>query len=45
MDDCITSAARSNIDLRKALLAGEFELHYQPLVNLGDNEHQRASRR
>jgi diguanylate cyclase (GGDEF)-like protein/PAS domain S-box-containing protein len=26
------------VDLRKALLNGEFELHYQPLVRLADNE-------
>ena len=25
-------------DLRKALPAGEFELHYQPVVNLASNE-------
>ena len=25
-------------DLRKALMAGEFELHYQPIVNLRSNE-------
>jgi diguanylate cyclase (GGDEF)-like protein len=25
-------------DLRKALIAGEFELHYQPVVNLSSNE-------
>ena len=25
-------------DLRKALAAGEFELHYQPIVNLESNE-------
>ena len=28
-------------DLRKALPAGEFELHYQPVVDLASNEHQR----
>ena len=28
-------------DLRKALAAGEFELHYQPVVNLREQRDQR----
>ena len=36
--DAQMQAAASGADLRKALAAGEFELHYQPLVKLASNE-------
>ena len=37
MDDVVKARVALEYDLRKALPAGEFELHYQPLVTLADN--------
>ena len=37
MDDVVKARVALEYDLRKALSAGEFELHYQPLINLADN--------
>ena len=37
MDTCLQARRRLELDLRKALVAGEFELHYQPLINLRSN--------
>jgi len=38
MDARMKGAARSRMDLRNALVNKEFELHYQPWVNLETNE-------
>jgi diguanylate cyclase (GGDEF)-like protein len=38
MDARMRQRRELEMDLRKALVNGEFELHYQPLVNLQDNE-------
>ena len=38
MDARITARRNLEIDLREALVRGEFELHYQPLVNLESND-------
>jgi len=38
MDQQMQSRRIMELDLRKALPAGEFELHYQPVVNLARNE-------
>jgi diguanylate cyclase (GGDEF)-like protein len=38
MDARMQARRTMEYDLRKALVAGEFELHYQPLVNLERNE-------
>jgi diguanylate cyclase (GGDEF)-like protein len=38
MDARMQARRTMEYDLRKALIAGEFELHYQPLVNLERNE-------
>jgi diguanylate cyclase (GGDEF)-like protein len=37
MDEVVKARVALEYDLRKALPAGQFELHYQPLVNLADN--------
>ena len=37
MDTRLQERRRLELDLRKALAAGEFELHYQPLLNLRSN--------
>jgi diguanylate cyclase (GGDEF)-like protein len=37
MDLRLQARRRLELDLRKALVAGEFELHYQPLINLHSN--------
>jgi diguanylate cyclase (GGDEF)-like protein len=38
MDEQLQSRRALELDLRKALAAGEFELHYQPLVQTGTGE-------
>ena len=38
MDAQMQARRAMEYDLRKALAAGEFELHYQPVVNLASNE-------
>jgi diguanylate cyclase (GGDEF)-like protein len=38
MDAEMRARSRLQLDLRKALVNGEFELHYQPLVNLARDE-------
>jgi predicted signal transduction protein with EAL and GGDEF domain len=38
MDAQMQERRRMELDLRKALLAGEFELYYQPLVHLANGE-------
>ena len=38
MDAQMQARRAMEYDLRKALTAGQFELHYQPVVNLGRNE-------
>jgi diguanylate cyclase (GGDEF)-like protein len=38
MDAHMQARSRLQLDLRKALARGEFELHYQPIVNLERNE-------
>ena len=38
MDAKMQARRTLEIDLRRALVAGEFELHYQPLVNVKSNE-------
>ena len=38
MDAQIQQRRAMELDLRKALVAGEFELHYQPVINLASNE-------
>ncbi|MDB5440739.1 MAG: PAS-family protein [Caulobacteraceae bacterium] len=38
MDDRMQDRRRMELDLRRALTAGEFELHYQPLVRLSDGK-------
>jgi predicted signal transduction protein with EAL and GGDEF domain len=38
MDARMKTRRTLEVDLRKALINGEFELHYQPLVNLQNNE-------
>ena len=38
MDARMQQRRELEMDLRKALVNGEFELHYQPLVNLQDND-------
>ena len=38
MDEAMRERRNMEIDLRRALAAGQFELHYQPIVNLGTNE-------
>ncbi len=37
MDALVKARGALEYDLRKALTAGEFELYYQPLINLADN--------
>jgi diguanylate cyclase (GGDEF)-like protein/PAS domain S-box-containing protein len=37
MDEGIKARSKLELDLRKALASGEFELFYQPIVNLQDN--------
>jgi len=38
MDAQMQARHALELDLRKALLAGEFELHYQPLIDLASNQ-------
>lgn len=38
MDERMMERLALELDLRKALVSGEFEIHYQPLVNLEHNE-------
>ena len=38
MDAQMQERRSMEVDLRRALAAGQFELHYQPIVNLGTNE-------
>jgi diguanylate cyclase (GGDEF)-like protein len=38
MDKCLTVRRNLEFDLRMALRRGEFELHYQPVVNLENNQ-------
>lgn len=38
MDEQMQTRRVMENDLRKALISGEFELHYQPVVNLNSNE-------
>ena len=38
MDARMKARRALEIDLRQAVMCGEFELHYQPLVNIRDNE-------
>ena len=40
MDAQMQARRGMEYDLRRALVDGEFELHYQPAVNLGDNDGQ-----
>ena len=41
MDAQMQARRGMEYDLRRALVDGEFELHYQPIVNLDDNDDQR----
>jgi diguanylate cyclase (GGDEF)-like protein len=38
MDSQMQERRRLEVDLRKALLAGQFELYYQPLIDIATNE-------
>jgi diguanylate cyclase (GGDEF)-like protein len=38
MDECVKARRTLELDLRKAIVNGEFELYYQPLVNLEQKE-------
>src|SRR6185437_9977465 len=38
MDAQMQARRALEYDLRRALAAGEFELHYQPVINLRDND-------
>ena len=44
MDACVKARRMLELDLRKALANGEFELYYQPLVNLADATRSAAAR-
>jgi len=38
MDACVRARRTLELDIRQAIAEGAFELHYQPIVNLGSNE-------
>jgi len=38
MDACVRARRSLELDIRQAIAEGAFELHYQPIVNLGSNE-------
>jgi diguanylate cyclase (GGDEF)-like protein len=38
MDACVRARRTLELDIRQAIAEGAFEIHYQPIVNLGSNE-------